>query len=86
LARAAAHSGHEVEVPARKPDHAAATGGEPAETERARIVSLLGRTPVAIDDLVWLSQTSPTIVRTVLLELELAGRLDHHGGGLVSLL
>jgi DNA processing protein len=25
------------------------------------------------------------IVRTVLLELELAGRLERHGGGLVSL-
>ncbi len=28
----------------------------------------------------------PAIVRTVLLELELAGRLERHGGGLVSLL
>jgi hypothetical protein len=25
-------------------------------------------------------------VRTVLLELELAGRLDRHGGGLISLI
>jgi DNA processing protein len=30
--------------------------------------------------------TSPAIVRTVLLELELAGRLERHGGGLVSLI
>ena len=29
---------------------------------------------------------SPAIVRTVLLELELAGRLERHGGGLVSLI
>jgi DNA processing protein len=28
---------------------------------------------------------SPAIARTVLLELELAGRLERHGGGLVSL-
>jgi DNA processing protein len=62
------------------PDH------EPAEDERGRIVSLLGPTPAAIDDLVRLSRTSPAIVRTVLLELELAGRLERHGGGLVSLL
>jgi DNA processing protein len=33
-----------------------------------------------------LSQTSPAIVRTVLLELEIAGRLERHGGSLVSLL
>ena len=59
---------------------------EPGEDERSRIISLLGPTPVSIDDLVRLSQTSPAIVRTVLLELEIAGRLERHGGGLVSLL
>ena len=59
---------------------------EPGEDERSRIVGLLGPTPASIDDLVRLSQTSPAIVRTVLLELEIAGRLERHGGGLVSLL
>ena len=58
----------------------------PATDERARIIGLLGPTPVSIDDLVRLSRTSPAIVRTVLLELEIAGRLERHGGGLVSLL
>jgi DprA winged helix domain len=29
---------------------------------------------------------SPAIVRSVLLELELAGRLERHGGGMVSLI
>ncbi|HEY4141514.1 MAG TPA: DNA-protecting protein DprA, partial [Pseudolabrys sp.] len=42
--------------------------------------------PTAIDDLVRMSRTSPAIVRTVLLELELAGRLERHGGALVSLI
>jgi DNA processing protein len=32
-----------------------------------------------------MADTSPAIVRTVLLELELAGRLERHGGGMVSL-
>jgi DNA processing protein len=59
---------------------------EPGEDERSRIIALMGPTPAAIDDLVRLSQTSPAIVRTVLLELEIAGRLERHGGGLVSLL
>jgi DNA processing protein len=59
---------------------------EPGEDERSRIIALMGPTPTAIDDLVRLSQTSPAIVRTVLLELEIAGRLERHGGGLVSLL
>jgi DNA processing protein len=41
---------------------------------------------VSIDDLVRLSHSTPAAVRTVLLELEIAGRLERHGGGLVSLL
>ncbi len=58
---------------------------EPDDDERARIIGLLGPTPVSIDDLVRLSRTSPAIERTVLLELEIAGRLERHGA-LVSLL
>ena len=59
---------------------------EPGGDERARIIALLGPTPVLIDDLVRLSGSSPAVVRTVLFELEIAGRLERHGGGLVSLL
>ena len=59
---------------------------EPGEDERARIITLLGPTPATLDDLVRLSRTSPAIVRTVLLELEIAGRLERHGGALVSLI
>jgi DNA processing protein len=58
---------------------------EPADDERSRIVGLLGPAPVSIDDLVRLSRTTAATVRMVLLELELAGRLERHGGGLVSL-
>ncbi len=59
---------------------------EPDASDRARIVSLLGPTPVLLDDLIRMAEASPAIVRTVLLELELAGRLERHGGGLVSLI
>jgi DNA processing protein len=59
---------------------------EPAADERARIIGLLGPAPLSIDDLVRLSKSSPAVVRMVLLELEIAGRLERHGGGLVSLL
>jgi DNA processing protein len=58
---------------------------EPGGDERNRIVQLLGPTPVSIDDLVRLAGRSPAVVRIVLLELEVAGRLQRHGGGLVSL-
>ncbi len=60
--------------------------GEPDAGERARIVSLLGPSPILLDDLIRMAGTSPAIVRTVLLELELAGRLERHGGGMVSLI
>ncbi len=60
--------------------------GDPQANDRARIVSLLGPSPVSIDDLIRMSGASPTVLRTVLLELELAGKLERHGGGLVSLL
>jgi DNA processing protein len=67
------------------PDGDAGGGAEPAAEERARIILLLGPAPVQLDDLVRLSNSSPTIVRMVLLELEIVGRLERHGGGLVSL-
>ena len=65
--------------------------GEPLDfdagaNERTRITDLLGPSPVSLDDLIRMSGASPATVRTVLLELELAGRLERHGGGLVSLL
>lgn len=60
-------------------------GPEADHPERARIVSLLGPSPIGIDDLIRMSGASASAVRGVLLELELAGRLERHGGGLVSL-
>ena len=58
---------------------------EPDAGDRARIVGLLGPVPILLDDLIRMAEASPAIVRAVLLELELAGRLERHGGGLVSL-
>ncbi|MGZ3410567.1 MAG: DNA-processing protein DprA [Xanthobacteraceae bacterium] len=53
--------------------------------ERTRIVNLLGPTPVMIDDLIRLSGASAAVVRTILLELDLAGRLQRQPAGLVAL-
>jgi DNA processing protein len=77
--------GQSLDLPMEEPDAELPPAGEPDQGERARITELLGPTAVSIDDLVRLSGSSPAIVRTVLLELELAGRLERHGGGLVSL-
>ena len=70
----------------REPDDDEPLDIEPAASDRARIVDLLGPSPVLLDDLIRMAGASPAIVRTVLLELELAGRLERHGGGLVSLI
>jgi DNA processing protein len=77
--------GQIAELPAEEPETPPLPQTEPGSDERARIVALLGPTPVSIDDLVRFSRSSPAIVRTVLLELEIAGRLERHGGALVSL-
>lgn len=74
-----------IELPTQEPDDEF-IADEPDDGARARIVSLLGPSPIGIDDLVRMAGAPPAIVRTVLLELELAGRLERHGGGLVSLL
>ncbi len=67
-------------------DPGPAASADPAPDERSRILALLGPAPIQIDDLVRLSQSSPRVVRMVLLELDIAGRLERHGGSLVSLL
>ncbi len=72
--------------PAREPICTEGTGYEPRADERARIVGLLGPVPVSVDDLVRLSLSTPAAVRAVLLELEIAGRLERHGSAMVSLL
>jgi DNA processing protein len=59
---------------------------DPEANERERVVNLLGPAPILIDDLIRMAATSPAIVRAVLLELELAGRLERQGGGLVALI
>jgi DNA processing protein len=72
-----------AEEPAPDPQSPAA---EPAADERRRIIALLGPTPVDIDDLIRQSGARPAVVRTVLLELEIAGRLERQTGGRVALL
>jgi predicted Zn-ribbon and HTH transcriptional regulator len=76
-----------ADFPAREDDaeEVEKSQAEPAADERARVIALLSPAPVSIDDLIRLSGTSPRIVRMVLLELEIAGRIERHGGGLVSL-
>ncbi len=74
--------------PVRQPGRA--YSGQPAdadagEAERRAVLDLLSPTPVAVDEIVRQSGLPPALVQTVLLELELAGRLERHAGGKASL-
>ena len=74
--------------PLRQRERDYAAPGPPADADeqaRRRVADLLGPTPVPVDELVRQSGLPPAAVQTVLLELELAGRLERHAGGRVSL-
>ncbi|MGK6312949.1 DNA-processing protein DprA [Neorhizobium sp. DT-125] len=57
----------------------------PNDDDRAKIVSALGPTPADIDDIIRHTGLSASSVYLILLELDLAGRLHRHPGGMVSL-
>ncbi len=74
----------------RRAQFTAAQAAGPTESEltraRATLVESLGPTPVTVDLLIRECQLSASVVSMVLLELELAGRLERHPGNQVSLL
>lgn len=65
------------------PDFTAAP--PPAENDRSRVVEALGPTPVHVDEIVAHTGLHPAQIFMILLELELAGRIERHSGGAVSL-
>ena len=74
--------------PFRQPgrDYAAPDPSADAEERhRALVTGLLNPTPVPVDEVIRQSELPAPVVQTVLLELELAGRLERHAGGKVSL-
>ena len=66
-----------------------ASGGLPDDgelaTARAAVVEKLGPVPVEVDELIRQCHLTASAVLTILLELELAGRLERHPGHKVSL-
>jgi len=57
---------------------------EPNATERHALAGLLSPVATPIDELIRQSGLAPAAVQTILLELELAGNLQRHAGGRVS--
>jgi DNA processing protein len=70
--------GAAVESPVVKPRE------RPRYDIERRLVALLGPVPVSVDELARASEAPAREVRTVLLGLKLAGRIEWHGGDLVS--
>lgn len=62
------------------------TDVEDAPSARDQVIAALGPAPTTVDELLRVCQFSQAVVSTVLLELELAGRLERHPGSKVSLL
>lgn len=62
-------------------------GDAPAPTDvRGRIVEALGVAPIELDEIARATGCSARDLRVVVLELDLAGRIEHHPGNRVSLL
>lgn len=59
---------------------------EPDNSDRQRVLAVLGPHPADIDEVGRASGLSARAVRLVLVELDLAGRIERHGQQLVSLL
>ncbi len=78
-------AGHELDEDPAPPFKVAAEVAPRGEDAGARILSLLGPAPVTIDDLARLSGAAVADVRMILLDLDLADRIERHGGNLVSL-
>ena len=65
------------------PDFAATP--PPGDSDRERVLEALGPVPTGVDEIIRHTGLHPAQVFMILLELDLAGRLERHSGGLVSL-
>jgi DNA processing protein len=77
--------GLEFDEPAAPAPRDSAPVREPARSP-VSVESLLGTAPVQIDDLVRASAAPVAEVQAAILDLELQGRIQRHGGGLISLI
>ena len=77
-------AGHEMDEPAAPAIPDAAPVAVARADVGAMVEALLGASPVALDDLARAAGVAVGDVRAALLDLELAGKLERHGGGLVS--
>lgn len=72
-----------IAPPEKAPDFSATP--PPGEDERSGVLEALGPTPVGVDKIIRHTGLNAAQVSMVLLELDLAGRIERHAGGNVSL-
>ncbi|MER9731656.1 DNA-processing protein DprA [Mesorhizobium sp. M0217] len=72
-----------IAPPEKAPDFSATP--PPGEDERSGVLEVLGPTPVGVDEIIRHTGLNAAQVSMVLLELDLAGRIERHAGGNVSL-
>ncbi len=72
-------------VPVRYVPSEPATIGDDINDERQAVIDLMGMTYVSVDELVRQSGSSQANVQMVLLEMELAGKLERGAGGKVRI-
>ncbi|MER9354623.1 MULTISPECIES: DNA-processing protein DprA [unclassified Mesorhizobium] len=72
-----------IAPPEKAPDFSATP--PPGEDERSAVLEALGPTPVGVDEIIRHTGLNAAQVSMVLLELDLAGRIERHAGGNVSL-
>ena len=78
-------SASEADEPGRDDGGERPLAPPPNDDERLVIIQALGPTPVEIDDIIRHTGLAASSVYLVLLELDIAGRLERHAGGFVSL-
>jgi len=58
----------------------------PRDSDRDKVIEALGPTPTGVDEIIRHTGLHPAQVFMILLELDLAGRLERHSGGHVSMI
>ena len=58
----------------------------PGDDDRSRVIQALGPSPVHVDEVIRHTGLKPAQVQLVLIELDLAGRLERHAGNQVSII
>jgi DNA processing protein len=76
----------EPDVPIRPPGLPILADEQEANMARPQLISLLSPAPIEIDELIRQTDWHPATVLTILLELELAGRIERHVGNRVSII